>query len=78
VHFTLGPNPAQDFVYLNLSHEMPTGADLSVTDLAGKVVMKGQIHETSNRIGTGHLTRGIYLLNLSKDGYHLTKKLILN
>lgn len=75
---TIAPNPAHDRVYITLSEEYEH-AQISITDLTGKVLLTQPIDATKKQV---ELTlpsapTGIYLLNLQhKDGV-ITQRLLI-
>lgn len=58
--FNVYPNPAKDVVYV----ETKVSAELSVLDMAGRIVHHEKIGSGSSRIGVSHLQAGTYVLRL--------------
>ena len=64
------PNPATKTIYLDLGTEI----NFVISSLEGKTILDGT---TSNTIDIGHLTTGIYFLNLKNNNGSITKKVIV-
>jgi hypothetical protein len=77
VYFTLGPNPAKDFVTIYLNHNLKDNLNLTISDMAGKMVCKYSIQDNIYRIDIRNLTKGIYLITLSNGKYLLNRKLLV-
>lgn len=75
----LYPNPAQESVTIQLTK--PAGnVNYSLYDLTGKKIMEGEFekNQTSTSIMLSNLRDGIYMVQLIGDGWHQSKKLIVN
>lgn len=71
---TLVPNPATDFVTVNL----PAGSAYSVTSAAGILVTKGIAGSEKLTINVKSLANGVYLLRIEKDGKTMLKRFVVN
>lgn len=81
-HFSLFPNPARDYIYLELDDHLINGQTeiiIEVLDLAGRkmIVEKTEINNTMPRIGVGQLPSGIYLVGVLLKDKYLTSKLVV-
>jgi Secretion system C-terminal sorting domain len=75
------PNPADNLLYVQISKgvKMLTGIQYTITDLMGKVMLRGIINKTNQDISISDLAGGGYFLNIYQEGKLLeTKKLIKN
>ncbi|MBK9191074.1 MAG: T9SS type A sorting domain-containing protein [Crocinitomicaceae bacterium] len=76
--FTLFPNPAADFIYMNFSEGIQNG-EIILSDLTGKVVFQTAVSETNNfNIDIKNLEAGHYFVTLiteeNKQTISFTKK----
>lgn len=74
--FVLFPNPAQQRVGLQLS--LAAAGTISLTDLAGRVVMQQAIEAdaTQPSLDLSTLATGIYVVQVTQNGQHFTQKLV--
>ena len=69
------PNPAT--TTLNLSSTEIMDFTLSITDIAGRVILKDKILDSFHSVDVSNLTAGMYLLRLaSQDGATKTVKFV--
>lgn len=68
------PNPTKGSIYVNL----PADAQMTLTDLSGKVVMKGSLISGENQLALQNLSKGMYLMQLDGENFSKTEKIILN
>ena len=73
--FTLYPNPAHDRV--NVMGLPPDEAQLTITDLAGRTMLKKSLHGSDATIDTSTLPTGIYLVTLTTQQNTSTQRLII-
>jgi hypothetical protein len=78
-NFSIYPNPASDFIELDLSVKSLAGADISIFNAIGKVVKTvGSGGESKIRINTSDLEKGMYFVVVkSGDGMKSTSKLVI-
>jgi hypothetical protein len=69
------PNPAGDEVFVNISDAPAEPLDLTITDMAGQVVLTSRLG-ASNRINLEGLREGLYLLTLQGSGHQCTLRLV--
>jgi uncharacterized delta-60 repeat protein len=68
------PNPAKDFISISLTDiEQSINADYTITDLSGRVIMKGKLTEKNTRIDVNGLLPGMYLLQVHGQLYEVVK-----
>jgi aminopeptidase N len=77
VHFTLGPNPAKDYLRIFLSHPAHLPYHLIISDLAGRIIMTGDLDNSDHMIDVSQLSSGVYLVSLSDGVNKMNKKLIV-
>jgi plastocyanin len=78
--FNMYPNPASDFIQLELSEVHQFGFNIRISDLSGRVLLAHD--ETLNgghqvRIPVEHLKKGTYLLTAESKEAYFSKLLIL-
>lgn len=69
--FTLGPNPAQDYVLIDLSSIAGAPVTLQLNDLTGRTFQQTQLEKAPTepyRFNTGKTPDGLYLLQIIPDG----------
>lgn len=68
------PNPAKEFISISLTDiEQSINADYTITDLSGRVIMKGKLTETNTRIDVNGLLPGMYLLQVQGQLHEVVK-----
>jgi hypothetical protein len=70
------PNPASDDFLLRLSSEPLQQGLLILYNMEGQELMKVHLASQNNTINISHLSKGIYLLNISVDGKIMNKRLV--
>ena len=70
VYFSLGPNPAKEYVTIYLNHFPGKDFNLQITDLTGRLVLENLISDASNSVNISGLPGGIYIVSLT-DGKNL-------
>ncbi|AQG82454.1 hypothetical protein AWR27_11895 [Spirosoma montaniterrae] len=69
--FRVFPNPAQQYVDVDLRAAQGQPVRLSLTDAAGKVVQQADVNEPDNqpyRLTVSHLNSGLYLIDIETNG----------
>jgi len=77
LHFpiTVYPNPATDFISVELRHELNNGSVLTLYDCSGKVVLQQILNDT--RIDVSSLSPGVYIVEVrSAESWHVGKVII--
>ncbi len=59
---SLYPNPASQFVTIELPEFLPSGIEITVTDLSGRTVDRLVGFQSGNSYNTHHLADGVYIL----------------
>jgi len=75
--FAMYPNPSSDYVTVQL----PSGsskADISVFDLAGRLMRSSTITSSANKINVQDLSTGMYVLKIESEGKIGSKQFIKN
>ncbi|QEC66782.1 T9SS type A sorting domain-containing protein [Panacibacter ginsenosidivorans] len=71
------PNPAKDYVKLQVTDMSLRNAHIVLTDISGKTVYTGVYNNTTQTIQLPKLTAGIYLLHLQSGTKIITQKLVI-
>ncbi|MFM7758577.1 MAG: T9SS type A sorting domain-containing protein, partial [Crocinitomicaceae bacterium] len=72
--FSIYPNPTKDFI--NVVSTFSEG-NLSIIDMAGKLLIEQNITSTMNSIDASELMDGVYYLTMSNGDKTTTKKLVI-
>jgi len=75
-NFTLYPNPTGNRLYVVLSTNT-TGAQLTLTDMAGRTITQMPIITGSNPVNTTGFESGIYLATIYNNGERETQKFVI-
>jgi uncharacterized repeat protein (TIGR01451 family) len=77
--FVLYPNPASDFVQINLKNESGKIKNIVVYDIIGKTVKTlNGINSSEAKVSTSELSKGLYLIEITtEDNLKLVKKLVI-
>ena len=67
-------NPFREYINLHL----PKNGKLMLYDFSGQCLINQPVSEGNNRIETGRISSGIFILFIEFDGEIFTKKLIKN
>jgi len=71
---TIAPNPASDFISLNLSHCMEKSISYQIYGIKGEVIQSGNFdanHSDIEKINLLQVSNGTYILQLRNDSQHL-------
>jgi len=77
LHFTIGPNPAKDRINIYFSHKPQKNLQLSVYDLAGRILHEEDISADNKTADISRLLPGIYLLSVTDDTARMDRKLLV-
>ncbi len=77
LHFTLGPNPARDYLRIFFSHPSDKLYTLYISDLTGRKVFIETMENADRFIDISRLSPGVYLVSLSDGIDVLNKELIV-
>lgn len=61
------PNPAIDIIHVELQQNN-VASPYYLSDINGKVILKGQFYEISNKLDLSHLSNAAYTLTLATEG----------
>lgn len=77
--FTIAPNPTSDFVNISLEANPAVNAEVSITDLQGRVVYNSSLETgaTSHQVQVSDLTAGMYMVRVNSGNTFGIKKLIV-
>lgn len=77
--FTIAPNPTRDFVNISLEATPAVNAEVSITDLQGRVVYNSSLEAgaTSHQVQVSDLTAGMYMVRVNSGNTFGIKKLIV-
>jgi len=65
------PNPVSDFIYVNTGNLL--NSNYVITDLAGKMVLSGQILNGSGKINIARLSKGTHILSIGNEQVKVIK-----
>uniref|UniRef100_UPI002F93A81D T9SS type A sorting domain-containing protein n=1 Tax=Kaistella sp. TaxID=2782235 RepID=UPI002F93A81D len=68
------PNPASDFINIEMLNTNLKDYSFSITDLSGKLLLRS---ENSKKINISSLSPGIYLGTMTVEEQKLTKKIVI-
>jgi aminopeptidase N len=77
VHFTIGPNPATNYINIFFSHKPGKTISIIISDLTGRIVLNEETANSSYLIDVSHLMAGIYQVSVTDGAEKMSKKLIL-
>jgi hypothetical protein len=71
---TVFPNPTSDFVRINNA----SSSKITISDITGNILYSCNSNDSKIVINMRDYAKGIYVLNIEKDGYFKTQKLIVD
>jgi hypothetical protein len=71
------PNPASDFVVINIATEGFAGATITVNDTKGRTVIERMISSSNSKLDISNLESGIYIISIKSDSLNEISKLIV-
>jgi hypothetical protein len=71
------PNPATDFVIINLATENFEGATVTVNDTRGRTVIEKIISSSNSKLDISNLESGVYIISIKSDSLNQISKLIV-
>jgi hypothetical protein len=77
--FNLFPNPASDYVMINLTHPAPEDITVTISDVSGRPVGTYPLKKGEKiiRLNLNRFAIGIYIIHLVNEHFTKTKKLII-
>ena len=74
--FTISPNPAQDFVNINIS-DVTGSTVINIYDVSGKIIVTQSVIDESVVVNVSTLPKGIYIVEVKSNLVYLKEKLII-
>jgi hypothetical protein len=71
------PNPATDFVIINVATENFEGATITVNDTRGRTVIEMMISTSNSKLDISRLEPGVYIITIKSDSNNKISKLIV-
>jgi len=81
LNVNLYPNPATDFVTIEIFDKYNTGnLKLEILNSLGQVVSSTNVENTSEKVimDVNNFSKGLYLVRISSDKLYMTKKLMIS
>lgn len=73
--FSVYPNPAQDYCYVEIGAKF-SEAEISIYDMAGKLLRQFKTRNAVNKINTSSLPQGIYMVNAVTEDQKFNAKIV--
>jgi len=73
--WTIFPNPAKESITIS---QLPSGATIIITDIAGKRVYSAVTENEQTTINTAHLENGVYIIQVTNNGAVTNRKFVVN
>jgi hypothetical protein len=71
------PNPATDFVVINVATENFAGATVTVNDTKGRTAIEKMISSSNSKLDISNLESGVYIISIKSDSINEISKLIV-
>jgi hypothetical protein len=71
------PNPATDFVVINIATENFAGATVTVNDTEGRTVIEKMVGSSNSKLDISKLQPGVYIITIKSDSMNEISKLIV-
>lgn len=81
IAYSIYPNPARDFLNLNISLQKPEKVNIQILDVVGKAVYQSQQHTWAGnilQIPLDALASGVYSLRINTGGVTITEKIVIS
>jgi len=72
----ISPNPAKDFIKLNLGQEFQA-VKIVIYDANSRIVLKNDYFDLNSQIQTDNFQQGVYFIRITTDNYNKTAKFIV-
>jgi len=78
-NFSLFPNPASSFIYLDFHHPVSLNSPVEIIDLNGKLVQSQYVTTSTGMVKTDlrGLEKGIYFIRFYENGQEIVKKFLV-
>ncbi len=70
------PNPTKDVLNIELTDAQ--NAQVTITDISGKILLIKNLTEKTNKINIAHLSKGFYNAQIQVGGKSISKKIVVN
>jgi hypothetical protein len=70
------PNPTKDVLNIELADTQ--NAQLTITDINGKILLIKDLTDKSSKISIAHLSKGLYNAQIQAGGKSVSKKIVIN
>ncbi|MDZ4710359.1 MAG: T9SS type A sorting domain-containing protein [Saprospiraceae bacterium] len=81
IQLTIHPNPTSDQLIYQINSRLNEPGNLSITNLYGRAVYQEKIAVqdglSAGQLDLSFLPPGVYMIHINQDGFHSTKKLII-
>lgn len=78
LNFSITPNPATEFVTIDINANQWSGGRLAVYDITGNLISSQAMNDNQAVLKVNHLETGIYLVKLTnQEGNYIAKKLVV-
>lgn len=74
---TVYPNPASEFISLNINPTLNSSLTLTIYNSIGSLVKMETLEQNQRQINVGDLSNGIYMLKIKSDNFTGNQKLII-
>ena len=75
---SVAPNPAGDYIVVQISDNIPSDVFLEIRNTLGELVAPLQDLNRNHRIKTGNLARGVYVLTISSMKGRMSRQFVKN
>lgn len=75
-YFAFGPNPANDLINIYLLNPDGRERKAQICDLSGRILTEQSFTEANHQVDVSWLKAGAYLINISDEKQHLSKRFI--
>lgn len=72
------PNPAKEFIYIDLADNKLENCSVKLIDLNGTIVIESVLRSNKNKIDVSHLSPGIYFIEISYGPQKFSESIIIN
>lgn len=75
-YFTVGPNPANDYVNVFFLNETSSNRSITINDISGRQILKSNNVGSRQKIDISHFPKGVYTIISSDGNQQVVKRLI--
>lgn len=72
------PNPAKEFIYIDLADNKLENCSVKLIDLNGRIVIESVLRSNNNKIDVSHLSPGIYFIEIYDGLQKFLESIIIN